>query len=166
MVFPQKKQEETKQILEMEITSSAFTNNGNIPEKYTCNGDNLNPPLKILGIPEGAQQLVLIMDDPDALPVAGKVWDHWILFNIKPISSIAENSVPQGAVQGKNGAGNNEYQGPCPPAGAPHHYRFKLYALETSSFLLKEGASKSEVEAAMKSHILAQAELVGLYTKP
>jgi Raf kinase inhibitor-like YbhB/YbcL family protein len=159
-------QQEIKDLFnEMKLTSSAFEHNGNIPNKYSCNGDDINPPLEISGIPEGTQQLVLIMDDPDAVPIAGKVWDHWILFNMKPTNSINENSVPEGARQGKNGAGQNKYQGPCPPAGNPHHYHFKLYAVETGAFLLEDGAIKAEVEAAIKDHILAESELIGLYEK-
>jgi Raf kinase inhibitor-like YbhB/YbcL family protein len=157
---------EAKTILtKMKITSPAFENNGNIPNKYSCNGEDINPPIEISEIPEGTQQLILIMTDPDALPIAGKIWDHWILFNFKPTSSIPENSVPQGATQGANSAGKNQYQGPCPPAGSAHHYIFKLYAVETGSFDIPDGSSKKDVELAMKDHILAEAELTGLYKK-
>src|SRR3989338_8553032 len=99
---------------QMKITSPVFQNNGNIPSKYTCQGEDINPELNIEGIPENAKSLVLIMDDPDA-PVG--VWDHWVLFNISMITKINEDSVPQGAVQGKNSWEKNGYGGPCPPSG-------------------------------------------------
>jgi len=142
----------------MKITSPAFTHNQMIPRKFTCQGDDLNPALKIDGLPEGTVSLVLINDDPDA---PGGTWDHWIVYNIDPISEIAENSEP--GVQGKNSWGRNDYGGPCPPSGT-HRYFFKLYALD-AKLNLPEGAPKAKLEAAMKGHVLAQAELIGLYKK-
>lgn len=142
----------------MKITSSVFKHHALIPAKYTCQGDNINPPLSIADIPEGTQTLALINDDPDA-PMG--TWDHWVLFNIEPVKKIAENTAP--GTQGKNSWGRHEYGGPCPPSGT-HRYFFKLYALD-SLLELPEGATKHEVEEAMEGHILAQAELIGLYKK-
>lgn len=143
------------------ITSSVFSHNNKIPSKYTCDGPNVNPPLKIEGIPSEAKSLVLVMDDPDAIKPAGKVWDHWIVFNIPPkVTEINENEEPEG-IHGKGTGGNLNYKGPCPP-DAQHRYFFKVYALDTL-LDLKEGATKLEVEKAMKDHIVAQEELVGLY---
>ncbi len=145
----------------MKLTSSAFQNNGRIPEKYTCDGDDINPSLEISGAPSNAKSLVLIMDDPDA-PVG--TWDHWILFNINPATkTISEDSVPQGAIQGLNSWNRNNYGGPCPPSGT-HRYVFKLYALDTT-LSLTSNAKKSNIENAMKDHILAQTTLVGVYSR-
>jgi len=146
---------------ELKITSSAFADGEAIPPKYTADGEDVNPPLTIAGIPEGAQSLALIMDDPDA-PMG--TWDHWIVFNIAPdTAEIAENSVPGGAVQGRNGWGRSDYGGPAPPRGT-HRYCFKLYALDTM-LELPAGTNKARLEAAMRGHILAEAELVGLYSR-
>lgn len=142
----------------MEITSSVFENHGKIPKKYTCQGDDINPPLMIRNIPEGTVSLALVLDDPDA---PGQTWDHWVMWNIKPVEVITENSVP--GKQGKNSWGNNNYGGPCPPSGT-HRYFFKLYAL-ACELALPEGAIKSELEAAMANHILETSELIGLYQK-
>jgi Raf kinase inhibitor-like YbhB/YbcL family protein len=145
----------------MKISSPAFADNGSIPARFTCQGEDVNPRLDMEGVPPGAKSLALIMDDPDA--PAG-TWDHWILFNVAPATaSIAEDSVPSGAVQGRNGWGNSEYGGPCPPSGT-HRYVFRLYALDTA-LGLGSGASKAEVERAMAGHVLAQAKLTGLYGK-
>lgn len=145
-------------IFSMLITSPSFAHNAMIPPKYTCQGEDINPPLEIAGLPPETQSLVLINDDPDA---PGATWDHWIVYNIDPTEAIAENSVP--GLQGKNSWGRNAYGGPCPPSGT-HRYFFKLYALDTR-LNLKEGAGKKQVETAMQGHILEQAELIGLYKK-
>lgn len=142
----------------MRLTSSAFAHNTMIPRKYTCQGEDVNPPLVISGLPDTTVTLALINDDPDA---PGGTWDHWIVWDIPPAAAIAENSVP--GVQGKNSGGGIDYEGPCPPSGT-HRYFFKLYALDTK-LSLKEGARKSEVLKAMQGHILGQTELVGLYQK-
>lgn len=144
----------------MRLTSSAFINNEKIPVKYTCDGSDVNPPLEISGVPADSQSLVLVVDDPDA-PMG--VWDHWLVYNIDPsITAIAENTAPDGGVQVKNGFGKTNYGGPCPPSGV-HHYRFKLYALDAK---LELGiSSKQGLEEAMKNHLLAQTELVGLYAR-
>jgi hypothetical protein len=149
-----------KQMGELKLASPAFQDGGNIPDKYTCQGEDVNPPLEIENIPEGTKSLVLIMDDPDA--PAG-TWDHWVMWNIPVTSRIAENSVPEGAVQGKNSWGRSSYSGPCPPSGI-HRYIFKLYALD-ATLNLDSSSGKGEVEAAMEGHILAQTSLTGLYSK-
>jgi len=152
---------QTKEALSMKITSPAFSDNGHIPVKFTCQGDDVNPQLDISGVPAGTKSLVLIMDDPDA-PMG--TWDHWIVFNMAPLTAtIEENSVPAGAVQGRNSWGKSSWGGPCPPSGT-HRYMFKLYALDTM-LELGPGAVKSDVHKAMSGHVLAQAELTGLYAK-
>ena len=103
----------------MIIKSPIFLNNATIPSKYTCDGDNINPPFEIKNIPKGTKSLVLIVDDPDA---AGGTWTHWTLWNIDPgTSEIQENSIPSGASAGKTSYGRSKYDGPCPPSGT-HHY--------------------------------------------
>lgn len=145
---------------ELKLTSSAFVDGATIPDKYTCSGEDVNPPLSISGVPENTQSLVLTVDDPDA---PGGLWDHWILFNIDPtVTEIEENSVPSSALLGTTSFGNRKYGGPCPPPGIPHHYNIKLYVLDII-LSLNAGASKTEVEQAMESHILAQTKLTGLY---
>ena len=144
--------------VKMQITSTAFLHNKSIPKKYTCEGDDINPPLKIQGAPQGAQSLALIVDDPDA---PGGMWVHWVVFNIKPAETIAEASVP--GTQGSNDFRQENYGGPCPPSGT-HRYYFKIYALD-SILDLKAGASKADLEKAMQGHILDESELIGLYKK-
>lgn len=151
----------------MEITSSRFAHNGEMPKKYTCDGEDANPYLRITDIPNQAKTLVLIMDDPDAKKAVGKIWTHWIAFNI-PVygneSEILEDEKPKGK-QGINDFGNIGYGGPCPPSGSGiHHYYFKIYALD-SELLLEEGATKKEVEKAIENHIVDKAELIGTYKR-
>jgi len=142
----------------LKITSEAFENGEDIPSKYTCQGADINPPLSIDGIPEGTTSLAVIMEDPDA-PVG--IWDHWIVWNIHPTSTIAEGSVP--GIQGLNDFIQAKYGGPCPPSGI-HRYFFKVFALDT--YLdLKEGAKKEELLAAMDGHVLDKAELMGKYKR-
>lgn len=145
----------------MKISSPAFQNSQIIPDKYTCKGQDVNPPLVFEEVPLGAKGLVLIMDDPDA-PMG--IWVHWVLFNMDyETPSIEENSVPRSAVLGINDFGRTDYGGPCPHSGT-HRYYFKLYALDTE-LNLSEGATKAEIEAIMKNRIMEQAELVGLFSK-
>jgi len=149
----------------MEIKSSAFHHRGSIPEKYTCEGSNINPPLEFFEIPSGTVSLALIMDDPDVPAFVRKdqMWVHWIIYNMPPDTrAIKEHSTPPGT-QGCGTGGKPHYQGPCPP-DREHRYFFKLYAINTS-LKLHPGATKEEVEAAMAEHILAKAELIGLYCK-
>ena len=142
----------------MKITSPAFAHNTMIPQKYTCQGADISPPLTISTLPEGTVSLALIVDDPDA---PRKTWDHWLIWNIKPTREIKEDSAP--GIQGKNSWGRQDYGGPCPPSGT-HRYFFKLYALD-SAIGLPAGANKAALEAAMDGHILEQAESIGLYQK-
>jgi Raf kinase inhibitor-like YbhB/YbcL family protein len=143
---------------ELTISSPAFEGNKLIPSKYTCDGDDVNPPLHIEGIPEKTKSLVLTVDDPDA-PMG--TWDHWTVWNIPPTNKIKENSVP--GTEGTNTSGKHSYGGPCPPSGT-HRYFFKVYALDTK-LDLNPNSRKKDVEKAMKDHILAKGELVGLYSR-
>lgn len=149
----------------MKIISSAFKDQEIIPSKYTCEGENINPPLEFLNIPSKTKSLVLIVDDPDVpkhLRPDG-IWDHWILFNISPSThKIEENSTPR-CTYGKTTWGNTQYGGPCPP-DREHRYFFKLYALD-ALLELKSGSTKKEVEKAMQGRIIAEAHLMGRYEK-
>jgi Raf kinase inhibitor-like YbhB/YbcL family protein len=145
----------------LQITSPAFQNNGNIPRQYTCDGKDMNPPLVIENIPQGARSIAVICDDPDA-PIG--IWVHWVLWNIDPsVKEIKENAVPQGAVVGMNDFGKHQYGGPCPPSGT-HRYFFKVYALDTM-LNISPNSTKANLEKAMKGHILAEGQLVGLYKR-
>lgn len=140
---------------------SVFEQGANIPIRYTCDGEDINPTLEISDIPENAKSLVLIVDDPDA---PGKTWVHWVLWNIDAgTTKIEENSVPSGAIQGVNDFGKTSYGGPCPPSGT-HRYFFKLYALDTT-LNLDSSAGKAEVVEAMEGHVVAQGELMGRYSR-
>jgi Raf kinase inhibitor-like YbhB/YbcL family protein len=142
------------------ITSSAFHEGGDIPSKFTCDGSDTSPPLQITGIPSEAKSLVLIADDPDA---PSGLFTHWLVWNIPPrTSSIAEGSAPKG-VQGANDFGKSGYRGPCPPPGT-HRYSFKIFALDRE-LELRSGAKRSQVDAAMKGHVIARGELVGRYAR-
>lgn len=147
----------------LNIKSSAFENNGDIPSKYSCDGQNIIPPLSISGVDPEAESLVLIMDDPDAASVVGRTFDHWVVFNIDPTTTEIEEGKSPDGISGNNGAGKPAYTGPCPPNGL-HHYHFKLYSVDTE-LSLKEGAKKAEVEETMDGHVLQQAELIGLYNR-
>lgn len=152
----------------MKLTSTKFTHEGKIPAKYACDGLNISPPLTISEVPKNAQSLVLIMDDPDIPDNIKKqfkieTWDHWTVYNISPhTTTITEGQNPPGLI-GKNTRGNLSYSGPCPPNGE-HRYFFKLYALNTALNLAK-GATKKEVEHAMKEHIIEQTILIGKYAR-
>jgi hypothetical protein len=144
----------------MKISSNAFEHMGLIPSIYTCDGANINPSLNFDSVPTETKGLVLIMDDPDA-PMG--TWDHWVVFNIPPdTKEIKEGSEPAGT-QGITSFRKTGYGGPCPP-DREHRYFFKLYALDTL-LDLPEGSAKKKVEAAMQGHILAEAELIGRYTR-
>ena len=149
----------------MQITSPVFHHEGQIPSLYTCEGQNINPPLQIQNVPQEAKALVLIMDDPDVPHSLRKdgLWVHWVIYNIPPTtSSILENSSPPG-IQGQGTGGKLGYQGPCPP-DCEHRYYFKLYAL-SAPLKLQEGATKSEVEKSMEGMILEEAHLMGHYIR-
>jgi Raf kinase inhibitor-like YbhB/YbcL family protein len=149
----------------MKLTSSAFDHEGNIPAKYTCDGENINPALTLSDIPSEAKSLVLIMDDPDVpkhLRDDG-MWDHWVVFNIpSSLREIKEGEEPAGN-HGIGTSGNVSYMGPCPP-DREHRYYFKLYALD-KELDLPEKAAKHQVEEAMEGHVLAKAELMGRYER-
>jgi hypothetical protein len=140
------------------ITSSVFKNKGVIPAKYTCDGEDVNPPLSVEGVPEETESLVLIVDDPDA-PMG--TWDHWVVWDIPPTKKIEENSVP--GTEGLNDFGKHSYGGPCPPSGT-HRYFFKVYALDTK-LDLPSNSRKRNVEKAMEGHILTKGEIIGLYSR-
>ena len=142
----------------MHITSSAFEHNERIPAKYTCNGQNINPSLRIEDVPPGTQSMAIIVDDPDA---PGKTFLHWLIWDIEPTNEIAENTAP--GTQGRTDFGKPAYGGPCPPSGT-HRYFFRVYALGTS-LGLPEGSSRADLEQAMKGHVLAEAEIIGLYAQ-
>ncbi|MBN9482958.1 MAG: hypothetical protein BGO70_01945 [Bacteroidetes bacterium 43-93] len=143
----------------LNVTSPVFNNNGMIPHKYSCDGDNVNPPLSIEHLPVGTKTVALIVHDPDA-PVKGG-FTHWVAWNIKPGLLITENY--KDAEQGLNGSGKKGYTGMCPPSGT-HHYHFMAYALDVTLNIDKR-TDKKYLEKAMQGHILAQGDLVGLYKK-
>lgn len=148
-------------VASMELKSTAFEHNSSIPVKYTCDGENVSPPLSISAVPEDAKSLVLIAEDPDA--PAG-TFCHWTVWNIPPqVREIPEDSVPEGAIEGLTDFGKVGWGGPCPPSGT-HRYFFKIYALDTI-LNLPEGASKDQLQQAIKGHLLGEAELVGLYAR-
>jgi len=145
----------------LKITSRAFSPGGKIPQKYTCDGSNVNPPLEIDNIPKATKSLALIADDPDA---PGRTWVHWLAWNINPTTrEISESSVPQNAVEGTTDFGDAKYGGPCPPSGS-HRYYFKVYALDTT-LALSSSSRKPALEKAMAGHMLAQGSLIGTYSR-
>lgn len=149
----------------MQISSPAFENEGSIPSKYTCDGENISPPLLFVDVPKEAQGLVLLMDDPDVPKSVreDQMWDHWVIFNIPPtITEIAEGQNPTGTL-GMNTGGRQDYGSPCPP-DREHRYYFRLYALDTQ-LDLAPGSTKDQVETAMEGHIVASAELMGRYNR-
>lgn len=147
---------------DLRLSSPAFPDGGAIPDRYAFRHGNASPPLAIASAPAGTRALVLICCDPDAMAPAGKIWDHWVLWNIDPATAeIPEGTAPAGALAGRNDFGNARYDGPAPP-DRRHTYRFRLYALD-APLELPAGASRAEVEAAMAGHILAQTELDGTY---
>ena len=152
------KGDENVDIQNIKVFSSAFEANRTIPRKYTCDGENINPPLEFEGIPEEAESLVLILDDPDA-PM--KTFTHWIVWNIEPVAKIEEDSIP--GVEGINDFRKIGYGGPCPPSGA-HRYFFRVYALNRQ-LELKAGAGRKELESEMIGHIIAEGELMGKYSR-
>ncbi len=154
----------------MKIESGAFADQQAIPRRYTCEGDDCSPPLAFSGIPSNAKSLVLIVDDPDAPdPKAPKMtWVHWVLYNLPPMTAalredVADKDLPAGTRQGLNDWKRTGYGGPCPPVGR-HRYFFKLYALDIALHDLGQ-SGKAAVEAAMKGHVLEQAQLVGTYQR-
>ncbi len=152
----------------LRLTSNAFANNSAIPSVYTCEGEDISPPLAWSGAPVGTKSFVLIVDDPDAPdPLAPKItWVHWILCNLPAETTgidEAMKSLPPGTLTGLNDWKRPDYGGPCPPIGR-HRYFHKLYALDTVLTGLSR-PTKTEIERSMRGHILAQAQLVGTYQK-
>lgn len=145
----------------LNVTSPAFRHGDPIPARYTCDGQDVSPPIVISKVPASSRGLALIVDDPDA--PAG-TWVHWVVWNI-PVQTreIPENALPLGSIQGMNGWKRNSYGGPCPPSGT-HRYYFRLYALDTELHLAPS-TSKADLEGAMRGHILAKAELMGTYRR-
>ena len=148
-----------KTMKQLTVGSTAFENKQAIPRKYTCDAEDVNPPLTINGIPAETKSIVLIVEDPDA--PAG-LWIHWLVWNTPPTTTtIKENSIP--GTEGLNTNGNRSYSGPCPPSGT-HRYFFKVYALDTK-LELPQNSTKKDVEKAMQSHVIAQGELMGVYSR-
>jgi Raf kinase inhibitor-like YbhB/YbcL family protein len=158
---------ERRTLVAMVLRSDAFPDGGDIPIKYTCQGDNISPPLTWIDTPAQTRSFALVMDDPDARFGA---FTHWLIFDLDPnISTLGEgvqaaSQLPSSTIQGKNGFGKIGYGGPCPPGGRPHHYRFTLYALD-DLLRLASGSSKKQVLGAIHGHILEQAQLVGLFQR-
>jgi Raf kinase inhibitor-like YbhB/YbcL family protein len=152
-------------MVSFELTSAAFSAGETIPKKFTCDGPDVSPKLSWNDPPAKTESFALIMDDPDA--PAG-TWVHWVLYDVPADAKELPEGVPKqeqlasGARQGRNDFGRIGYGGPCPPPGKPHRYFLKLYALDTK-LNLKSGATKADLERAMKGHILAQADRIGRY---
>jgi len=148
-------------VVPFQISSPAFDEGQPIPAEFTADGRDVNPPLKIRGVPEGARSLALIVDDPDA-PMG--TWVHWVMWNVPPDTAmIPADSVPVGAVQGRNSWGRTSYGGPAPPSGT-HRYFFKLYALDTT-FDLPSSTDKAGLLSAMKGHVLGETQTMGTYSR-
>ncbi|HDS45453.1 MAG TPA: YbhB/YbcL family Raf kinase inhibitor-like protein [Methanomicrobia archaeon] len=145
--------------VQLQLSSPEFVNGARIPVRFTCDGNDINPALRIENVPAGTKSLALVLEDPDA---PRGTWVHWIVYNIPVTLWIDEDTVP--GTQGTNDYGVQQYRGPCPPSGTPHRYVFKLYALDTE---LDLGASvnKAALELAMQGHILDTAELSGSYSR-
>ncbi len=151
----------------IDLSSPAFAAGAPIPQKYTCDGANVSPPLEWRGVPGGARQIVLICDDPDA--PAG-TWVHWVLYCLDASFSNLPEGVPardvldDGACQGMNDFKKVGYGGPCPPRGKPHRYFFRIYALD-AELALKSGARRADVDRAMQGHVIGRGELMGTYQR-
>ena len=150
----------------MKLESAAFAEGGTIPERYTCSGDDVSPPLAIRGVPKEAKSLVLICDDPDA--PAG-TWTHWLIWNLDPKLGLLPEAIVKAqfalggsAAQGVNDFGRVGYGGPCPPPGKPHRYFFRLFALN-SSIKLAPGATRAQLEKAIKGLVVDEAFLMGRF---
>jgi Raf kinase inhibitor-like YbhB/YbcL family protein len=143
----------------IQITSAAFIEGGKIPRLYTCDDQNASPSLAWTGVPTNTVSLALIMDDPDA---PSGTWVHWVLYNLPADTAGLEDGKNGGGIDGKNDFNKLGYGGPCPPRGSNHRYYIKLYALDIK-LELKSGATKAQVESAMRGHMLAQGQLMGRY---
>ena len=151
----------------LEIKSTAFENEGPIPAKYTCKGEDVSPELNWSGVPGGTETIALICDDPDAPEMT---WVHWVIYNIPSDAGGLDEAVPEdktladGAIQGMTDFRRIGYGGPCPPLGGPHRYFFKLYCLDTK-LELAPGATKKALLAAMEGHILEEAQVMGKFQR-
>lgn len=155
------------EVMALELKSSSFKEGGSIPPKYTCKGEDVSPPLSWDRVPDGTKSLALICDDPDA---PFMTWVHWVVYNIPAGATRLGEAVPKeetlsdGTMQGLSDFRRIGYGGPCPPAGGPHRYYFKLYALG-AKLDLKPGATKKELLKAMEGHVLQEAELMGKFKR-
>lgn len=148
-------------VAQVTVSSSSFSAGGSIPKEFTCDGANVNPPLRFSGLPAKAKSFVLIVDDPDA---PGGLFTHWLVWNIDPsVSRIPAKSVPAGGIQGTNDFGHAAYSGPCPPSGT-HRYRFQIFALDCK-LSLHPGAKRPELDKAMTGHELAHGTLTATYSR-
>ncbi len=151
----------------MQLQTSAFAPNADVPVEFTCDGANISPPLAWTAPPEGTQSLALVVDDPDA---PRGTWVHWVVYNLPPTArQLPEAVAPRGplasgAQQGRNDFGEIGYGGPCPPAGRAHRYYFRLFALDRR-LDLPAGCSRAELDEAMRDHILSRAEMIGRYRR-
>lgn len=151
----------------MELSSPAFDDGARIPERYTCDGEDLSPPLRFQGVPDAARSLAIIMDDPDA---PRGVFVHWLIWNIPARVEALPEGIPPGeiveglapAAQGRNGFGQLGYRGPCPPPGPEHRYRFRLTALDTI-LSLSPGVDRARLEEAMEGHVMDESVLTATY---
>lgn len=156
---PPAETQEGESEMAIQMVSAAFTEGSGIPKKHTCDGEDISPQLGWSGVPQGTKSLALIMDDPDA---PGRVFVHWVLFDIPAsLTELPEGTTGSG-IAGTNNFRRTGYNGPCPPAGSNHRYFFKLYALD-QELKLAAGASKADLEEAMQGHILASGQLMGKY---
>ena len=169
-VLPVMAGDKKQERMNMMLTSTVFFQGGTIPQRYTCDGSDISPPLAWSGLPAGTKSLVLIVEDPDAPdPAAPRmIWVHWVLYNLRPIAgelpeAVSAQMLPPGTLQGVNDWQRTGYGGPCPPVGR-HRYFFKLYALDAVLPDLGRPA-KAVVEMAMQAHILGHAELMGQYQR-
>jgi Raf kinase inhibitor-like YbhB/YbcL family protein len=146
----------------MKISSPSFLNNEPIPDAYTCKGANISPRIEFHEVPRDTKSLAFVVDDPDA---PDGTFLHWMIWNIDPLSSsIPEGGIPYGAIEGENDFGFNKYQGPCPPPGTVHHYRFRLFALDAMLELSSE-ASEHDLGREIEKHLIEKAEYVGTYKR-
>jgi Raf kinase inhibitor-like YbhB/YbcL family protein len=151
----------------MNLQALAFKPGADIPAQFTCDGSNISPALSWTTAPNGTQSFALVMEDPDA---PGKTWVHWVLYDLPaterelPEGVSPKRTLPSGARQGRNDFGKTGYGGPCPPPGPAHRYYFKLYALD-NRLGVQAGATRAQVDRSMRGHVLAEAEVMGLYRR-
>jgi Raf kinase inhibitor-like YbhB/YbcL family protein len=142
------------------VSSSAFAEGGTIPRRYTCDGDDVSPPLAVSGLPSGVRELALLVEDPDA---PSGTFVHWVAWGIDPAKpALAEGAAPAGS--GRNGFGRRGYGGPCPPRGSNHRYVFTVFALSRPT-TLPAGASADDLRTAIKGAVLAEGKLTGRYAR-